>query len=65
MENQQIIDIEEKGTGDRDNSQEEGIDRFDEEIGAIRPMLLTTRRPSNRISGTSLKSEFKRTILAI
>ena len=34
-------------------------------IGAIRPILLTTRRPSNRISGTSLKSEFKRTIFAI
>ena len=29
--NQQIIDVEEKGTGDTDNSQEEGIDRFDEE----------------------------------
>ena len=30
-ENQQIIDVEEKGTGDTDNSQEEGIDRFDKE----------------------------------
>ncbi len=35
-----------KGTGDTDNSQEEGIDRFDEENRLIRPMLLTTRRPS-------------------
>ena len=33
-------------------------------IGAMWAMLLTTR-PSKRISGTSLKSEFKRTRLAI
>ena len=34
-------------------------------IGAIRAILFTTRRPSKRISGKSLKSEFRRTRLAI
>ena len=33
-------------------------------IGAMRAMLLTTRRPSKRISGTSLKSELSKTRLA-
>ena len=65
MEKSANVDIEEKGTGDTDNSQEEGMIVLMKKIGAIRPMLLTTRRPSNRISGTSLKSEFKRTIFAI
>ena len=30
--NQQIIDVEEKGTGNTDNSQDEGINGFDEEV---------------------------------
>ena len=34
-------------------------------IGAIREILLTTRRPSKRISGRSLKSELSKTKLAI
>ena len=31
MENQQIVDVKEESTGDTDDSQEEGIDRFDKE----------------------------------
>ena len=33
-ENQQIIDVEEKGAGNTDNSQEEGINGLDEEDGS-------------------------------
>ncbi len=56
-----IVDVKEESTGDTDDSQEEGIDRFDKKIGADSSNVIhhTTRRPSKRISGTSLKPSSK------
>ena len=38
--NQQIIDVEEKGTGNTDNSQEEGINGLDEEDRSDSPNVI-------------------------
>ena len=58
---QQIVDVKEESTGNTDDSQEEGIDRFDKEDWSDSSNVVHhPRRPSKRISGTSLKSEFKK-----
>ncbi len=60
-ENQQIVDIKGESTGNTDDSQEEGIDRFDKEGWAIRPMCGGLQKNFWNV----IKVRIQRTILTI